>query len=50
MAGAATRRRRKAKKKVAVPAVIMAISIQWRFFKASLSAGTFFYRVPTFLF
>jgi RNA polymerase sigma-70 factor (ECF subfamily) len=32
VAGATSRRRRRAKRKVAVPAVIMAISIQWRFF------------------
>jgi hypothetical protein len=37
-------------RKVAVPAVIMAISIQWSFFTSSLSAGTFFRRVPTFPF
>jgi hypothetical protein len=32
VAGEAARRRRRAKRNVAVPAVIMAISIQWLFF------------------
>jgi hypothetical protein len=50
VAGAVARRRRRPRRKVAVPAVIMAISIQWRFFTWLLSAGIFFRRLPTFPF
>jgi len=39
-----------ARRRVAVPAVIIAISSKWCFFTLSLSPGTFFRRIPIFPF